>query len=138
MVAILCALASIFEFRVRSHASLELELIALRHSGDRPAAIAKSEVLSEQRRQEVEAATKRIAALEVHIATLRKTVVKAEVLGDQQRQEVQSAAKRADHLTAELIEMTGEFVAMSTEQYAAMDKLRVSSMIVGQGRSGTR
>jgi hypothetical protein len=31
MVAILCALASIFEFRVRSRASLELELIALRH-----------------------------------------------------------------------------------------------------------
>jgi hypothetical protein len=31
MVAILCAPASIFEFRVRSRASLELELIALRH-----------------------------------------------------------------------------------------------------------
>ena len=31
MVTILCALASIFEFRVRSRASLELELIALRH-----------------------------------------------------------------------------------------------------------
>ena len=31
MVAILCALASSFEFRVRSRASLELELIALRH-----------------------------------------------------------------------------------------------------------
>ena len=31
MVAILCALASMFEFRVRSRVSLELELIALRH-----------------------------------------------------------------------------------------------------------
>jgi hypothetical protein len=31
MVTILCALISIFEFRVRSRASLELELIALRH-----------------------------------------------------------------------------------------------------------
>jgi hypothetical protein len=31
MVAILCAVVSIFEFRVRSRASLELELIALRH-----------------------------------------------------------------------------------------------------------
>jgi hypothetical protein len=31
MVTILCALVSIFEFRVRSRASLELELIALRH-----------------------------------------------------------------------------------------------------------
>src|SRR5256884_9764077 len=31
MVTILSALASIFEFRVRSRASLELELIALRH-----------------------------------------------------------------------------------------------------------
>ena len=28
---VLCALVSIFEFRVRSRASLELELIALRH-----------------------------------------------------------------------------------------------------------
>ncbi len=31
MVTILCALVSFFEFRVRSRASLELELIALRH-----------------------------------------------------------------------------------------------------------
>jgi putative transposase len=31
MVTILCALISIFEFRVRGRASLELELIALRH-----------------------------------------------------------------------------------------------------------
>src|SRR5208337_2073356 len=31
MVTILCALISIFEFRVRSRASLELELVALRH-----------------------------------------------------------------------------------------------------------
>ena len=31
MVTILCALVSIFEFRVRSRVSLELELIALRH-----------------------------------------------------------------------------------------------------------
>jgi putative transposase len=31
MVTILCALVSIFEFRIRSRASLELELIALRH-----------------------------------------------------------------------------------------------------------
>ena len=31
MVTILCALGSIFEFRVRSRASLELELVALRH-----------------------------------------------------------------------------------------------------------
>jgi hypothetical protein len=32
MVTILCALVSIFEFRVRSRANLELELIALRHT----------------------------------------------------------------------------------------------------------
>jgi hypothetical protein len=31
MVTILCAVVSIFEFLVRSRASLELELIALRH-----------------------------------------------------------------------------------------------------------
>jgi hypothetical protein len=31
LVTILCALVSIFEFRVRTRASLELELIALRH-----------------------------------------------------------------------------------------------------------
>ena len=31
MVTILCAVISIFEFRIRSRASLELELVALRH-----------------------------------------------------------------------------------------------------------
>jgi hypothetical protein len=31
MATILCAVVSIFEFRVRSRASLELEIIALRH-----------------------------------------------------------------------------------------------------------
>jgi predicted nucleic acid-binding Zn-ribbon protein len=48
-------------------------------------------------------------------------------LGKHQRQEVQAAARRADHLVAELVEITGEFVVMSkriAEQRAAMDTLR--------------
>jgi hypothetical protein len=40
MLTILCALASILEFRVRTRASLELELVAPTTSGDRSAATA--------------------------------------------------------------------------------------------------
>jgi hypothetical protein len=89
-------------------------------------AVAKAEVLGEQRRQEAETAAKRVGALEAHIATLQEAVAKAEVLGEQQRQEAETAAKRADDLVAELVEMTGEFVEMSKRmatQTAAMDKV---------------
>ena len=90
-------------------------------------ALAKGEVLGEQRRQEAETSAKKIAELEARIATLQQTIVKAEALGEQQRQEAQAAAKRVDHLVVELVAMTGEFVGMSkrvAEQTAAMDKLR--------------
>jgi hypothetical protein len=90
-------------------------------------AVAKSEVLGEQRRQEAETAAKRIAVLETNISTLQEAVASAESLGEQRLQEVQKEAKRADHLVAELVEVTGEFVEMSkriAEQTAVMDKLR--------------
>jgi len=90
-------------------------------------AVAKAEVLGEQRRQEAETAAKKIAELEARIATLQQIIVKTEAIGEQQRQELQTAAKRVDHLVVELVEITGEFVEMSkrvTEQTAAMDKLR--------------
>jgi chromosome segregation ATPase len=89
-------------------------------------AVAKTEAVGEQRRQEAETAAKRVAALEAHIATLQEAVAKAEVLADQQRQEAETAVKRADALVAELVEMTGELVEMSTRmatQTAAMDKV---------------
>jgi chromosome segregation ATPase len=90
-------------------------------------AVAKAEILDEQRRQEAETAAKKIAELEARIATLQQMIVKTEAIGEQQRQELQTAAKRVDHLVVELVEITGEFVEMSkrvTEQTAAMDKLR--------------
>ena len=83
--------------------------------------------LDEQRQQEAETASKRIALLETHNSALREAVAKAELLSEQRLQEVRKAAKRADDLVAELIEMTAEFVEMSkrkAEQTAAMDKLR--------------
>ena len=89
--------------------------------------VTTAEVLGEQRRHEAETAAKKIAALEAHIATLQEAIAKAESLGEQRRQEAQTAAQRTDHLVAELIEITGEFVEMSkriAEQTAEMDKLR--------------
>ena len=46
---------------------------------------------------------------------------------EQQRQEAETAKKRADHLVAELVDLTEEFAGMSkrvAEQTAAMDRLR--------------
>jgi chromosome segregation ATPase len=97
---------------------LEVHIAALEE------AVAAAEVLGEHRRQEAETAAKKIAELEAHIATLKEAIAKAEALGEQQRQEVQTSAKQADHLVAELIEMTGELVEMSKqirEQTAAAD-----------------
>jgi uncharacterized coiled-coil DUF342 family protein len=89
--------------------------------------VARAEVHAEQQRQGAESEAKKIAELECLIATLQEAIAKGEALPEQQVQEVQNSAKRADHLVAELIEMTGEFVEMSKqirEQTAAIDKLR--------------
>jgi hypothetical protein len=90
-------------------------------------ALARAEALSEQRRQETERASGKIAELEARIATLQQTIVKADAFGEQQRQEAQAATQREDHLVAELVQMTAELVEMSkreAEQTAAIDKLR--------------
>jgi hypothetical protein len=90
-------------------------------------ALARAEALGEQRRQETETAAGKIAELEGRIATLQQTIIKAEAFGARQRQEAQAATKRADHLVAELVQMTAELVEMSkqmAEQTAAIDKLR--------------
>ena len=100
---------------------LEVQIAALEE------AVADAEILAEQRRQEAETAAKKIADLETHIATLQQTIAKADALSEQQRQEAETAKKRADHLVAELVDLTEEFVGMSkrvAEQTAAMDKLR--------------
>ena len=97
------------------------------HTAALEEAIAKAEVLGEQRRREAETAARKIAELEARIATLQQMIVKTEAIGEQQRQEVQTAAKRVDRLVVELVEITGEFVEMSermAEQTAAMEKLR--------------
>jgi chromosome segregation ATPase len=90
-------------------------------------ALARAEALSEQRRQETETAAKKIAELEGRIATLQQTIVKADAFAEQQRQEAQAATKQADHLVAELVQMTAELVDMSkqvAEQTTAIDKLQ--------------
>ena len=90
-------------------------------------AVADAEILAEQQRQEAEKAAKKITELETHNATLQQTIAKAEALSEQQRQEAETAKKRAEHLVAELVDLTEEFVGMSkrvAEQTAAMDKLR--------------
>jgi chromosome segregation ATPase len=94
------------------------------HMASLEAAVARAEALREQQHQEAEAAAERIAALEGHVATLRGTIAKAEALAEQRRQEVAAATKRADHLVAELFEVTSELVEMSmrmAEQAPATD-----------------
>ena len=98
-------------------------------------ALARAEALGEQRRQETEAAAGKIAELEARIATLQQTISKAETFGEQQRQQARAATQRADHLVAELVQMTGELVEMSkqaAEQTAALDELRAK---LADGRS---
>jgi chromosome segregation ATPase len=90
-------------------------------------ALAKAEVLAEQRRQEAETANKRIEALDAQIITLEEAVAKSEALGEQWRREAQASTKRSNDLVAELVELTGELIEMSkriAEQTAAADKLR--------------
>ena len=108
------------------------------HTAALEEAVANAELLAEQRRQDAETAAKKIAGLETHIATLQQTIAKAEALSEQQRQEAETARKRADHLVAELVDLTEEFVGMSkrlAEQTATMDKLRAE---LDDYRSGCR
>ena len=97
------------------------------HTAALEEAVADAEILAEQRCQEAETSAKKIAELETWIATLQQTIAKAEALSEQQRQEAETARKRADHLVAELVDLTEEFVGMSkrvAEQTAAIDKPR--------------
>ena len=63
-------------------------------------AIATTEALGEQQRQEAGMAAKRVEALEAHVATLEDAVAKAQALAEQRRQEAETAAKRVDILEA--------------------------------------
>jgi DNA repair exonuclease SbcCD ATPase subunit len=90
-------------------------------------AVADAEALGEQRRQEAEAAAKRIEALETRIVGFEAAVAKAEAEAQARRQEAQAATERANNLVAELVEMTGELVEMSkrvSEQTTAMERMR--------------
>ena len=105
----------------RTVGMLEAKIAALEE------AVAKAEALGERRRQEAEAASKRVEAAEAAIAKLEKAVAKAEAQGEQWRREAQTTAKRADDLVAEIVQMTSEFVEMSkriAEQTAATEKVR--------------
>ena len=57
-------------------------------------ALAKAEALSEQRRQEAEAATNRVRLLEANIHRLEEPLARAEAFVDQRRQEAEAAAER--------------------------------------------
>jgi chromosome segregation ATPase len=63
-------------------------------------AIATTEALGEQQRQEAGMAAKRVEALEAHVATLEDAAAKAQALAEQRRQEAETAAKRVEVLEA--------------------------------------
>jgi chromosome segregation ATPase len=102
--------------QARLHANREAERHSLRNtsdSGERRRieileaqiailqdAIATTEALGEQQRQEAGLAAKRVEALEADVATLKDTVTKAHTLAEQRRQEAETACKRAEILEA--------------------------------------
>ena len=59
-------------------------------------ALAHTEALGEQQRQEAGTAVQRVQALEAHIATL-EGAVKAQALSEQQRQEAETAENESRH-----------------------------------------
>jgi uncharacterized coiled-coil DUF342 family protein len=129
-------IAHTFRNRLDADEARRVDIVEV-HIAPLEEAVAEAEVLGEQRGQEAERAARKIAELERQISTLQEAIAKAEALGDQQHQEAQTSAKRADHLLAELIEMTGEFVEMSKqirEQAAVIDELRAE---LGDYRSGS-
>jgi len=63
-------------------------------------AIATTEALGEQQRQEAGTAAKRVEALEAEVATLKDAVATAQLVALQRRKEAETAAKRVDILEA--------------------------------------
>ena len=74
--------------------ALEAQIAALQD------AIATTETLGEQQRQEAGMAAKRVVALEAQVATLEDAVAKAQALAEQRRQEAETAANRIEILEA--------------------------------------
>src|SRR5262249_18764931 len=80
----------------RTIATLQGQIAALEE------AIAQAEILCERRRQEADAATKRVEALKPHIATLEQAAAKSEALAEQSRRQAQATAERVEALEAQV------------------------------------
>ncbi len=65
-------------------------------------ALANTEALGEQQRQEAGKAAQQVQALEAHIVTLEGAIAKAQALSEQQRQEAETAARQVEALQAHL------------------------------------
>jgi chromosome segregation ATPase len=74
--------------------TLEVEIAVLQ------SAIAATEALGEQQRQEAGMAAKRVAALQAQLVTLEHAVATAQTLADQRRVEAETAIKRIEVLEA--------------------------------------
>jgi chromosome segregation ATPase len=102
--------------QARLHANRETERHSLRNPSDSDErrrieileaqiatlqdAIATTEALGEQQRQEAGLAARRVEPLETYVATLKDTVTKAQALAEQRRQEAETAGKRAEIMEA--------------------------------------
>jgi chromosome segregation ATPase len=94
-------------------------------------AIATTEALGEQQRQEAGLAAKRVEALETDVAALQDTVTKAQALAEHWRQEVEAAGKRAAILEAHLIQVAigiNMAILMSQGQNADFDVKRLQGI----------
>jgi hypothetical protein len=74
--------------------TLEVQIAVLQ------SAIAATEVLGEQQRQEAGMAAKRVAALQAQLVTLEDAVAMAQALADQRQVEAETAMKRIEVLEA--------------------------------------
>jgi len=99
--------------RLRAHSEADRNAVELPTTNDRRRiealetqiatlqdAVAATEALGEQQRQETGMAAKRVEALEAHVATLEDAVTKAQALAEQRGQEAEIAAKRVEVLEA--------------------------------------
>jgi len=68
-------------------------------------AVANTEALGEQQRQEAGTAAKRVEALEARIAALENAVANAEALAERRRQEAETAAKRVEVLESHIAQV---------------------------------